>query len=39
MGMFRSSENEFLLCYDGKRVLSHFYHLPTDGFSQSSDCT
>lgn len=38
MGMFRSSENEFLLCYDGKSALKCTLHFPAHRFSQSSGC-
>ena len=38
MGMFRSSENEFLLCYDGKGALICSPHLSSHPFSQNSGC-
>jgi hypothetical protein len=38
MGMFRSSENEFLLCYDGKGAVSCSLHLSSHPFSQNSGC-
>ena len=38
MGMFRSSENEFLLCYDGNVQFGCSFHPYPDRPSQSLGC-